>query len=306
MSVESRIGLALGGGGARGMVHILVCEVFDELGIKPAADRRNVDRGDHRRRLCRRLFRPRDARGRRRLLRQAPRRAGAALEGAAARLHRSPARPLADAAIRRAHHPRILRARLRAPAGDLRGAANPAEGHRLRLLCLDRSDPDGRAASPGDRRLGRHPGALPAGQPRRTRPDRRRRLQSAPLRPRRGVRDHRRLRRRGRAERGARPAARPARMHRRRGADLDAVGDPREAEMAPAGRAGPARHQRRLHHGFPEDAGDPRDERRLQGRSEAPPRSHHQHAVRASDALSAGRGRSGAEASAAAVSPIPE
>jgi NTE family protein len=36
MSAESRIGLALGGGGARGMVHILVCEVFDELGIKPA------------------------------------------------------------------------------------------------------------------------------------------------------------------------------------------------------------------------------------------------------------------------------
>jgi NTE family protein len=37
MSVESRIGLALGGGGARGMVHILVCEVFDELGLRPAA-----------------------------------------------------------------------------------------------------------------------------------------------------------------------------------------------------------------------------------------------------------------------------
>ena len=36
MSTELRIGLALGGGGARGMVHILVCEVFDELGIKPA------------------------------------------------------------------------------------------------------------------------------------------------------------------------------------------------------------------------------------------------------------------------------
>ena len=36
MSVEKRIGLALGGGGARGMVHILVCEAFDELGIKPA------------------------------------------------------------------------------------------------------------------------------------------------------------------------------------------------------------------------------------------------------------------------------
>lgn len=36
MSVESRIGLALGGGGARGMAHILVCEVFDELGVRPA------------------------------------------------------------------------------------------------------------------------------------------------------------------------------------------------------------------------------------------------------------------------------
>ncbi len=36
MSAETRIGLALGGGGARGMAHILVCEAFDELGIKPA------------------------------------------------------------------------------------------------------------------------------------------------------------------------------------------------------------------------------------------------------------------------------
>jgi NTE family protein len=36
MSTESRIGLALGGGGARGMAHILVCEAFDELGVKPA------------------------------------------------------------------------------------------------------------------------------------------------------------------------------------------------------------------------------------------------------------------------------
>jgi NTE family protein len=33
---EKRIGLALGGGGARGMVHVLVCEAFDELGIRPA------------------------------------------------------------------------------------------------------------------------------------------------------------------------------------------------------------------------------------------------------------------------------
>jgi NTE family protein len=37
MSSETRIGLALGGGGARGMAHILVCEAFDELGVKPAA-----------------------------------------------------------------------------------------------------------------------------------------------------------------------------------------------------------------------------------------------------------------------------
>ncbi len=31
-----RIGLALGGGGARGMAHILALQVFDELGLKPA------------------------------------------------------------------------------------------------------------------------------------------------------------------------------------------------------------------------------------------------------------------------------
>jgi NTE family protein len=36
MSDALRIGLALGGGGARGMVHVLVCEAFDELGVKPA------------------------------------------------------------------------------------------------------------------------------------------------------------------------------------------------------------------------------------------------------------------------------
>jgi NTE family protein len=32
-----RIGLALGGGGARGLAHILVLEALDELGVKPAA-----------------------------------------------------------------------------------------------------------------------------------------------------------------------------------------------------------------------------------------------------------------------------
>ena len=36
MASTKRIGLALGGGGARGIAHILVCETFDELGIKPA------------------------------------------------------------------------------------------------------------------------------------------------------------------------------------------------------------------------------------------------------------------------------
>jgi NTE family protein len=35
VSHAPRIGLALGGGGARGLVHILVLEAFDELGIKP-------------------------------------------------------------------------------------------------------------------------------------------------------------------------------------------------------------------------------------------------------------------------------
>ena len=29
------IGLALGGGGARGLAHILMLEVFDELGLRP-------------------------------------------------------------------------------------------------------------------------------------------------------------------------------------------------------------------------------------------------------------------------------
>ncbi len=36
MASDIQIGLALGGGGARGMAHILVCEVFDELGLKPS------------------------------------------------------------------------------------------------------------------------------------------------------------------------------------------------------------------------------------------------------------------------------
>jgi NTE family protein len=31
-----RIGLALGGGGARGLAHIAMLEVFDEMGLTPA------------------------------------------------------------------------------------------------------------------------------------------------------------------------------------------------------------------------------------------------------------------------------
>ncbi|HSM42811.1 MAG TPA: patatin-like phospholipase family protein [Afifellaceae bacterium] len=37
MAVDKSIGLALGGGGARGIAHIVVLEVFDDLGLKPAA-----------------------------------------------------------------------------------------------------------------------------------------------------------------------------------------------------------------------------------------------------------------------------
>jgi NTE family protein len=36
MTTGIRIGLALGGGGARGLAHIAMIEVFDELGVKPA------------------------------------------------------------------------------------------------------------------------------------------------------------------------------------------------------------------------------------------------------------------------------
>ncbi len=37
MKTDVKIGLALGGGGARGLAHLLVLEVFDELGIQPKA-----------------------------------------------------------------------------------------------------------------------------------------------------------------------------------------------------------------------------------------------------------------------------
>ncbi|MBN9259252.1 MAG: patatin-like phospholipase family protein, partial [Hyphomicrobium sp.] len=35
VSREPSIGLALGGGGARGLAHVLILEAFDELGIRP-------------------------------------------------------------------------------------------------------------------------------------------------------------------------------------------------------------------------------------------------------------------------------
>jgi len=35
MKMKMKIGLALGGGGVRGLAHILVLETLDDLGIKP-------------------------------------------------------------------------------------------------------------------------------------------------------------------------------------------------------------------------------------------------------------------------------
>ena len=128
-------------------------------------------------------------------------------------------------------------------------------------------------------------------------PDRRRRLQSAALRPRRGLRPS--------PSPATWPAARSESPDRPPGLLECVVGAAQismqsvireKLQMASAGRAGAARHQRRLHHGFPEDAGDPRDERRLQGRPEAPARARDQHAVRASARVSAGRERSRGEA----------
>ncbi|MDZ7810848.1 MAG: hypothetical protein U5L11_13000 [Arhodomonas sp.] len=43
-----RIGLALGAGGANGLAHILMLQVFDELGLRPARHRRQQCRRPHR------------------------------------------------------------------------------------------------------------------------------------------------------------------------------------------------------------------------------------------------------------------
>ncbi len=51
---------------------------------------------------------------------------------------------------------------LRASAGDVRGTGHPAEGLGHRFLRMDGGGPVARAAAPGDRRLDRHSGALPA------------------------------------------------------------------------------------------------------------------------------------------------
>ena len=83
------------------MVHILVCEVFDELGIKPALIAgtsigaiigAGYAAGFSGREMRDAAVVPSTA---------AARRAGATVARASARLHRSSARPLAHAAIRR-------------------------------------------------------------------------------------------------------------------------------------------------------------------------------------------------------------
>lgn len=48
-----RVAIALGGGGARGIAHVLALEALDEVGIRPVANRRHVDGRCRRRRLCR-------------------------------------------------------------------------------------------------------------------------------------------------------------------------------------------------------------------------------------------------------------
>ena len=58
-----RIALALGGGSARGLAHIVMLEVFDELGIKPVDHCRHVDGLDLRRLLCGRPVGRRNPRG---------------------------------------------------------------------------------------------------------------------------------------------------------------------------------------------------------------------------------------------------
>ena len=55
------VALALGGGGARGLAHIVVAEALDEMGVKPVAIAGTSIGAHHRRGLCRRHERPRDA-----------------------------------------------------------------------------------------------------------------------------------------------------------------------------------------------------------------------------------------------------
>ena len=45
------VAIALGGGGARGLAHIVALEALEELGIRPVADRGHVDRRHRRRDL---------------------------------------------------------------------------------------------------------------------------------------------------------------------------------------------------------------------------------------------------------------
>ena len=288
MSGDLRIGLALGGGGARGMAHILVCEAFDELGIKPALiagtsigaiigagyaagfsgrDMRNsaVAFYAKRREVLGRLWR---------------------------------ARPLAFTDL--------LRGRSLTPQFDARTILNsfvpgiellPETFEELaiplKIVTCDFYAWKEAVLSSGPLRPAI---AASVAIPALFRPvelNGRFLIDGGacnPL-PFEHVADcasDGRLRRRRRAVGDSRPSAGAARMRRRGGADLHAIGHPGKAQMDTAGRAGAAGDQRRLHHGFPEDADDPRLKRRLQGRSEAAAAARHRDALRAPALLPAG------------------
>ena len=145
MSSTPRIALALGGGSARGLAHVLMLEAFDELGIKPA-----VIAGTSMGAICgacyaaglsaprsARSFRPVRAAARlpEALRRQAARRAVHAVEPARAAAHRQ-RDAVRDAAAGR-------------PALRLRRAQDPVPGGRRRFLRHRAGGARPRPADPG-------------------------------------------------------------------------------------------------------------------------------------------------------------
>ena len=205
--------LALGGGGARGLAHIVVVEALDEMGVKPlaiagtsigalvggayAAALRGKDIRHH---VL--AFAHNRAETMRRLV-----------PGARRQACRFVRRRLRS---RRADRRReILRA---VPArNDSRGflrSANSAHGDGDRSASPPGGAADIGAAAGGSRRLDRHTRPAAAGRPRRSRSHRWRRHQSAAVRP--AARARRLHRRRRRVERAARRAQRhsaPLGMH---------------------------------------------------------------------------------------------